>query len=40
VNGVRVPFLIDTKLEGQRTFTIRLDEVSFNANLNDGDFTK
>jgi hypothetical protein len=40
VDGVRVPFSIDTKLEGQRTFSIRLNEAAFNANLTDGDFAK
>jgi hypothetical protein len=40
VNGVQIPFLINTKLEGQRTFSIRLNEVKFNTNLNVGDFAK
>ncbi len=40
VNGIRVPFSIDTKLEGQRTFGIRLDEAAFNTNLNARDFAK
>jgi hypothetical protein len=40
VEGIQVPFLIKTKLEGQQTFSIRLDEVKFNNNLNIGDFTK
>jgi len=40
VNGVKVPFSIKTKLEGHSTFSISLKEVTFNTNLNDGDFTK
>jgi hypothetical protein len=38
VNGVRVPFSIDTKLEGQQIFSIRLDEAAFNTNLNADNF--
>jgi len=33
VNGVRVPFSIGTKLQGQRTLSIHLSEVTFNNNL-------
>jgi hypothetical protein len=33
VNGVRVPFSISTKLQGQRTMMIRLNEVAFNIGL-------
>jgi hypothetical protein len=40
VDKVQVPFSIDTKLEKERTFSIRLNEVVFNANLTDGDFAK
>jgi hypothetical protein len=38
VSGVRVPFSINTKLEGQRTFSIHLREAAFDANLTVGDF--
>jgi hypothetical protein len=40
VDGLRVPFSIDTKLEGQPTFSIRLNEATFNTNLTDSDFTR
>jgi hypothetical protein len=40
VNGIRVPFSINIKLDGQRTFDIRLDEAVFNTNLSDSDFAK
>lgn len=38
VNGVRVPFSITTKLEGQQTLTIQLRQVTFNNNLSISDF--
>jgi hypothetical protein len=38
VDGVRVPFSIDTKLQGQPVMSIRLTKVTFNNHLIDGDF--
>jgi hypothetical protein len=38
VKGVRIPFLIDTKLAGQKTLTISLSEITLNGNLDDEDF--
>jgi hypothetical protein len=38
VNGVRVPFSIDTNLNGQHTLNIRLSQVTFNSHLSVSDF--
>jgi hypothetical protein len=39
VNGVKIPFSIETKLEGQPTFSISIREAAFNNNLSESDFT-
>ncbi len=38
VNGVLTPFSITEKVGGQRTWTIQLSSIRFNAGLTDGDF--
>ena len=38
VSGVRVPFSISAKLQGQLTMSILLSEIAFNSNLSDTDF--
>jgi hypothetical protein len=38
VSGVRVPFSVSTKLQGQQTLSIQLNEVSLNNNLTASDF--
>lgn len=38
VSGIRLPFLISTALQSERTLTIRLHEVNFNTNVADADF--
>jgi hypothetical protein len=40
VDGVRIPFSIDTKLQGQRVMSIRVSKVSFNSSLSDEDFKR
>ena len=40
VNGVRIPFSISTKLQGQQVMSIRLSKVTMNSNLNDEDFKR
>ncbi len=38
VKGIRIPFLVQTKLKGQETMSIRLTSVNFNSGLTDSDF--
>jgi hypothetical protein len=38
VDGMKLPFSIDIRLEGQRTFSIRFDAAEFNTGLNIRDF--
>ena len=38
VDGVRIPFSISTKLQGQQVMSIRLSSVVFNSNLGEADF--
>jgi hypothetical protein len=38
VSGVRMPFSVSTKLQGQQTLSIQINEVSFNNNLTASDF--
>jgi hypothetical protein len=38
INGIQVPFSITELIDGQNTFTIQLNQLSFNNSLSDSDF--
>ncbi len=39
INGVSVPFAIDETIDGQKTWSLHLNDVRFNAALTDADFS-